>query len=110
MNHPQAQLKDILGHTYICIFKERFKYDPCRSCDGLNRVCENYLASKGNESIDFYHSKIINTTIQRNETQIAKNEKVLRPFYWYHSSITKALKPRIKDTGTIWTYHDGGVI
>lgn len=28
-----------------CLFKERFKYEPCRTeCDGYNTLCKNYLA------------------------------------------------------------------
>lgn len=44
MEHTQTTLAEILGRTKPCIFKARFKYDPCRSCDGLNQVCENYLS------------------------------------------------------------------
>lgn len=45
MEHTQTTLADILGRTQPCIFKARFHYNPCRSCDGLNQVCESYLAS-----------------------------------------------------------------
>lgn len=38
--------------TRKCIFQERFRYDPCRSCDGCNEGCPNYLG-------EFKHSKPI---------------------------------------------------
>jgi hypothetical protein len=27
-----------------CVFKNRFKYDPCRQCSGVAVTCKNYLS------------------------------------------------------------------
>lgn len=47
MNRQCAKIEDILGideSVKQCVFYQRFKYDPCRSCigQGRNKGCENY--------------------------------------------------------------------
>lgn len=137
MNHPKADLKDILGTRPPCYFSSKgerpFKYsDNCRDCIEKKNYyrCDSYIPSRQTKHYDtltakdvairdktaythsqgenisnskFYSSPL--DTIQRNETQIAKNARILRPFYWYHTTINHLMKPKVSH-GIIRTIND----
>lgn len=58
-------------------------------------------ANDGHKTLDTYshqqksqQSTSVGDVIKRNEQRISDNDKVLRPFYWYHSEITTSLNPK----------------
>ena len=71
-----------------CLFKERFKYEPCRSCDGLDRNCKNYLSQPVRRRL---HSRGENYANHNTTSPHDTNVKVI-------------------DYGLIRLFNDGGVI
>lgn len=88
-----------------CIFQERFKYEPCRSCDGYDLTCPNRLE-------EFKYSKpIVTQTPSQLEGEmgsipiradnsarpsVGKYSSKEKPFSWFNSRdrILEPLLPR----------------
>lgn len=48
-----------IDNSRICVYKSRFRYEPCRSCDGLDKECKNFRTEKPRRYITYSRYNMI---------------------------------------------------